>query len=246
MSSHGGGGRSSSSRRGTSASESPPGASASAAAIPVAYSSDRARARLERLVGLGRPLTDAEVAGLAGAGAVVPGGRGARGARVEVDDVYLHAHQPGGRTLVSYLSRDEPREGGGLALLDWQFVNRSGAEVPFDPRVLAAQVRGASALGVERIHVKARSFSRDDTQLTRIGFDVDIATALREIGPQAQLPPQFAGARTLGELQSRRGGTRWWREHLVGKPPLFFDLRPGSASRRQLDKYLRAHNLPPL
>jgi hypothetical protein len=244
MSSHGGGGRSTSSRsrsrsrRGTSASAS--AGSSPASAIPVAYSSDRARARLERLVGLGRSLTDAEVAGLAGAVAV------ASGSHVTVDDVYVHGTGPGGRTLVVYVSRDDPAEGGGLVLSDWQFTNRAGAEVRFDPRVIAAQVRGASALGVERIHVKARSFSRDDTQLTRIGFDVDIATALREIGPHAQLPPQFAGARTLAELQSMRGGTRWWRANLRGKPPLFFDLRPGSASRAQLDAYLRAHNLPPL
>lgn len=208
---------------------------AAAAETTVTFTSDAARTRLTNA--FGQSLTDDQVAALAGA---------PPGSVVEADKYgQITVTAPDGRYTSSVYVHAAEADGGGPTLLNWRFEAPDGTNnIPVDAESLGRQVRQANELGVEGIHMKARSASADFEQLPRLGYDAPIAQVLVE-SESKTLPAGLEGVQSLQELLTYPAGRDWW--HVNGmNPGLDFDPHPGSLSWRILDEHLQGLGLPGL
>lgn len=208
------------------------GRRSSARTTVVTYTSDAARERISRL--FERVLTDAEIAGLAGAlpGSQVEVGRGGE----------ITVTAPRGRFYsTTFVVPSDPGKTG-PSLVNFEFRGKDSTNrIAVSPRVLATQVRQAHALGVDNIHMKGRQHSDDFEQLPQLGYDTTIKVALDESRSQT-LPAGVGPVRMLSDLLATRAGAAFWHANGLN-PGLDFDPHPGTHSWQTLDALLRSRHM---
>jgi hypothetical protein len=68
----------------------------------------------------------------------------------------------------------------------------------------------------------------------KLGYDAPIPAAVK-----GKLPADLKGSQNISDLMKTKEGTDFWTKHGV-TTDMTFDLKPGSASRTHLEKYLKA------
>jgi hypothetical protein len=185
----------------------------------------------------GRTLTDSEMAGITGA---------LDGASISVDDyngdLEFEIFHPlmDNDVSVRKLRRDAF---GVFRIENANLFLRDDAPAGLGTRILASQVRAASALGIDSLTTYAAgppSQGKMNGYYTwgRLGYDSDLSGGLQNQASAAG----FSNARTLHDLFKRPGGADWWKANGVGLS-MEFDLNAGSTSRKVLDAYTAAKGI---
>lgn len=229
MSTHGGGSR----QRGGGGNY-PPTSGNAGYGRTVTYTSEPTRASLTQT--FGRPLTEHEIANLAGA---------EPGSHVEVGKYgMITATAPDGQ--VHTIRIPQPAAGAPLTLVNFQFADAHGdMSMPFPAETLVTQVRQAQALGMNIIHQKSRAGSRDYMELPHLGYDAPVDASLLGDSRGGVLNRPPVRGQYLSDVLAQPAGYAWWDATGLN-PTLYFDLTPGSRSIQTLNSYLQAQGMPPV
>lgn len=200
--------------------------------VDVTYTSPTPRTYLHQL--FGRDLADGEVASLVGA--------------QHGDRVTVSARDRGQVVLELYSGRGNPayeaqrtvqHDRAGRLVIYNEYVRVEDTGHGTGTRLFADQVRGAAALGVERIKtVAARTADMNGySTWPKLGYNGAIPAHVA-----AALPAHLAGARSVRDLMRTPEGRAWWTEH-GATTNMEFDLAAGSRSQQDLAAYLQVKGM---